>query len=126
MINSPFFLHPYINRFHGFPSISKNRRFIAKIQVICYFSNEKKIRIIPAQKGERKKMENLIQQLYAKTALEDLQKKTGKNINTMNLNYNRSIVPEIPQVDFLNTEISLSISIQDSPIPQPTLTALSR
>lgn len=45
-------------------------------------------------------MEDLIKQLYIETDLEMLQKKTGKNINTMNLNYNSSIVPEIPRVDF--------------------------
>ncbi|MBO0451904.1 AraC family transcriptional regulator [Candidatus Enterococcus murrayae] len=45
-------------------------------------------------------MKELLKQLHAVTALEDLQKKTGKNINTMNLNYNSSIVPEIPKVDF--------------------------
>ncbi len=45
-------------------------------------------------------MKDLMKQLYTETALEVLQKETGKNINTMNLNYNSSIVPEIPQVDF--------------------------
>lgn len=45
-------------------------------------------------------MEELLKRLYAETVVEDLQKKTGKNINTMNLNYHRSIVPEIPQADF--------------------------
>ena len=45
-------------------------------------------------------MKDLMKQLYTETTLEVLQKETGKNINTMNLNYNSSIVPEIPQVDF--------------------------
>lgn len=45
-------------------------------------------------------MEELLKQLYDETTVEDLQKKTGKNINTMNLKYHRSIVPEIPQADF--------------------------
>ena len=39
-------------------------------------------------------------ELFQETEVEKLQKLTGKNINTMNLNYHRSIVPEIPKADF--------------------------
>ncbi|MDT2674654.1 AraC family transcriptional regulator [Enterococcus dongliensis] len=45
-------------------------------------------------------MEDLLKQLYEFTTLEKLQKETGKNINTMNLDYNSSIVPEIPKENF--------------------------
>lgn len=39
-------------------------------------------------------------ELFQEIEVEKLQKLTGKNINTMNLNYHRSIVPEIPKADF--------------------------
>ncbi|MDT2663580.1 hypothetical protein OKL56_11515 [Enterococcus hirae] len=45
-------------------------------------------------------MEKWIAELFKETEIEKLQKKSGKNINTMNLNYHRSIVPEIPKSKF--------------------------
>lgn len=45
-------------------------------------------------------MEKWIAELFKETEIEKLQKKSGKNINTMNLNYHRSIVPEIPKSNF--------------------------
>lgn len=47
-------------------------------------------------------MEFLKDVLMQETAVEKLQKETGKNINTMNLNYHASIVPEIPKFDFFD------------------------
>lgn len=66
-------------------------------------------------------MKDLLEQLYVETDLEILQKETGKNINTMNLNYHRSIVPEIPQVDFFkNSHLSINKHARFSYTPAHT------